>query len=165
MKLCTQPNPDDSISLYCDASTSWGIGITISDRYDRFRLLPDWDSAGSRSIGWAEFAALEILICSLRGYLGSKAFGNRHFLAYSDNKGVVGAWLKRSSKNVEQNAILNRVLRLLLKNRSFLSIRYVESAKNPADRPSRGLDLPNSTRTRFGHFPKELSNVLTRDAQ
>ena len=163
MTLCTQPTPDESIGLYCDASTSWGIGITIGNRFDRFKLLPDWNSTENRSIGWAEFVALEVLICSLRGYLGLEAFRNRHFLAYSDNKGVVGAWLKRSSRNVEQNTILNRILRLLLKNQSFLSIRYVESAKNPADAPSRGLDLPGSTRTRFGYFPRELSTLLARD--
>ena len=165
MNLCTEPSPDDCISLYCDASTSWGIGIVINNRFDRFKLRPGWDvcPSGTRRIGWAEFAAVEVLIHCLKSFLGKDKFKNRHFLLYSDNQTVIGGWLKRSSKNVEQNAVLNRVLRVLLKNQSFLTIRYVESSKNPADGPSRGLDLPGSTRTRFSPLPKELSELMTRD--
>jgi hypothetical protein len=76
MKLCTHPTPDKSLPLFCEASTSWGIGIVIGNRFDRFKLLPGWDSpsSGSRSIGWAEFAAVELLISSLQAYLGSERF-------------------------------------------------------------------------------------------
>jgi hypothetical protein len=104
MKLCTHPIPDEYLRLFCDASTSWGIGIVIDNRFDRFKLLPGWNSptSGNKSIGWAEFAAVELLVFSLRAYLGPERFKDRHFLVYSDNQGVVGAWLKRSSRKADQ---------------------------------------------------------------
>ena len=39
-KLCTQPIPDDSLRLFCDASSSWGIGVVMGHEYDHYQLDP-----------------------------------------------------------------------------------------------------------------------------
>jgi hypothetical protein len=162
MKLCTQPIPDDSFRVFVDASTSYGIGIVIGKEFDRFRLAADWRTAGgeSRDIGFAEFAAVELAVYFL---ISSFNISKRHLLVHSDNQGVVHAWAGRSSRNPSQNHVCARLLHLLSSHECFLTLVYMPSADNPADKPSRGIDLPGYRRRTFKGFPTGLRNLVLRD--
>jgi hypothetical protein len=161
MRLCTQPTPDDSFHIYCDASTSYGIGVIINGEFDAFQLSPDWRTSGPhpRDIGWAEFAAIELAVFF---FLKKYPLHDSHILIHTDNKGVLGAWNKRQSKSPAQNEVLSRILTMLLPIQCFLTLEYVKSADNPADLPSRGLPAVNATRTQFKSFPKMLAGLLKR---
>ena len=39
MQLCTTRTPDNSLGLFCDASSSYGIGIVIDGRYDSLKFV------------------------------------------------------------------------------------------------------------------------------
>jgi hypothetical protein len=164
MHLCTHPTPDDSYHIYCDASSSYGIGIIINGEFDAFKLSPDWRSSGPhpRDIGWAEFAAIELSIYFL---LKKYLLHDTHILIHTDNKGVLGAWNKRQSKSPAQNEVLSRILSMLLPRQCYLTLEYVKSADNPADLPSRGLPAANARRAQFKGFPKGLIGLLQRPNQ
>ena len=49
------------LGIYVDASTSWGIGIIIKDRWYAFQLTNQWKAPG-RDICWLEAIALELLV-------------------------------------------------------------------------------------------------------
>jgi len=164
LQLCTEKEPDDSLRLFSDASESWGICIVIGDEFDCFKLSDNWREShnGRRDIGWAEFAAVEILVNAVLASKRPSAFHNRHFSINCDNQGVIGAWVKRSSRNHDQNEVLGRILFLMLKNQCFLSFKFVDSASNPADGPSRGLDAPGARRRSFRGFPRNLAGLVHR---
>jgi hypothetical protein len=161
MQLCTTRTPDDSLGLFCDASSSYGIGIVIDGHYDSLKFLHGWHTAQEtpRDIGWAEALALELLITFL---FESRPLYNTHLLVHTDNTGVIGAWNKRSSRNEGTNTIIGRILRILLRNQCFLSLTYIESAANPADAPSRGAAAPGLTKKSFKGFPATYKDILYR---
>ena len=161
IQLCTMEKPDDSFGLYCDASTSFGIGIVIEGRAEAFRFKPGWDYVDgiARDIGYAEFVALHFLIFF---FFSSRKIRNHHIKAYSDNAGVVGAWKNRSSTNVAQNEVLGRILRILVSRQCFLTLEYVRSEENPTDAPSRGIFTDRAIKTAFRGFPAEYNDVISR---
>ena len=165
LDLCPQISPDPSITVYTDASSSWGIGVVINEVHDRFRLTDGWqrdgkpDSEPARDIGWAEFAAVELAVHAL---VKSFGYAHRFFRILCDNQGVVGAWNSRSSRNVDQNEVLGRTMSLLLSHRCFMVLEYVPSSCNLADGPSRGLPLPSHPRTTFQGFPSNLRGLMFR---
>jgi hypothetical protein len=161
IQLCTMAIPDDSFGLYCDASTSFGIGIVIERKAEAFKFKPGWQSAGdvSRDIGYAEFAALHFLLFF---FFSSRQIRNHHIKVHSDNAGVVGAWKNRSSRNPEQNEILGQILRMLIKRQCFMTLEYIRSADNPADAPSRGVFSEDAQKTTFRGFPAGYSDIVAR---
>jgi len=50
-------NPD----IWANASTSWGIGLIVSDHWASWQLKEGWKSNG-RDIGWVESIALEVAV-------------------------------------------------------------------------------------------------------
>lgn len=139
------PPPILPLQIFVDASTTWGIGILINDKWAAWQFLPNAFSS-TRSIGWAEMIAVELavsLLCSVHPR-------NSHFLIHSDNQGVIGAIDSSFSRGASQNASLSRLSATLLNHDSFISTTYVRSSSNPADPLSRGI-LPNiSSRLRTG---------------
>jgi len=161
MKLCRHTTPSNSFSLYSDASSSFGVGIIINREFDLFELSRGWQESGkgTRDIGWAEFVGVELTVYFV---LRTYDLYDMHLLINTDNQGVIGAWAKRSSHSTEQNEVLGRVICMLVSRSCFLSLRYVASAKNPADSASRGVAPLGYSRRKFPDFPEELVGLLHR---
>ena len=96
-------------------------------------MAEGWKTRG-RDIGWAEAIGFELLVRSLIGLKG----GSR-FIVYGDNQGVVEGWANGRSRNVETNSVFRRVHDVIETHQSSVVVRYVPSANNPADGPSRGI--------------------------
>ena len=125
-----------NIQAYSDASSSVGIGIVIGERWRAWRLLPGW-KAKQRDIGWAEAVGMELLVKTILQF--SPLSG---FQVYGDNNGVVEGWWTGRSRNEETNQVFRRIHKLLERHKAILSTRYVNTAQNPADHPSRGIYPP-----------------------
>lgn len=163
MRLCTERVPDDNLGVYADASTSWGIGIVINGEYDQFQLTRGWETSGEegrRDIGWAEFVAIELAVYFL---ISTYQIHQKHILIHSDNQGVVKAWKARASRSPEQNAVLLRIIHMLSKCQSFISLEYIPSECNPADAASRGGTPHGLQRRHFRSFPKSLIGLLSHN--
>ena len=121
---------------YSDASSTIGIGIVIGNRWRAWCLLPGWNKDG-RDIGWAEAVGMELLVRAIlqcHQLPGVKIFG--------DNNGVIEGWWTGRSRNAETNRVFRRVHKLLEDHDTVLTTRYVNTAHNPADGPSRGIYPP-----------------------
>jgi hypothetical protein len=69
--------------IYVDASTSWGIGLIISNLWHAFQLVNNWKIPG-HNICWLESIALELVIY----FLCQLHFTNIHMLIHSNNNMV-----------------------------------------------------------------------------
>ena len=154
-KPIPKPKPLINHAAYSDASSEVGIGITVGTRWQAWRLAPGWKSQG-RGILWAEAVGFELLtICLLK--VSSKG---DHLQVYGDNLGVVEGWWKKSSPNRPTNKVFRRILELSEKNDRTIYTRYVPSANNPADGPSRGIFPPLELRLDEFNIPCELRPFL-----
>lgn len=136
-----KPPPVLPLKIYVDASTSWGIGILINNKWAAFRISTSAFS-NKFAIGWAEMVAVELAV----SFLCSAHPRNSHFLLHSDNQGVIGAINSSFSRGASQNASLSRLCSTLLNHNSFLSTAYIRSQDNPADPISRGILPPLASR-------------------
>ena len=82
---CQKIDPD----IWVDASSSWGIGLCIGERWAAWRLLDGWRQ-GDRDIGWAESVALELAIM----WLIQHQFADCEVMVRGDNIGVIRAFNK-----------------------------------------------------------------------
>jgi hypothetical protein len=128
------PPPRSNQRIYVDASTSWGIGLVIDEKWFAWRLKPGWKADG-RDIGWAEMTAVELAIRALVA-LGHSG---QHVRLWSDNAGVVGALKNGCSRNSEQNRCLQRIVTLFTEHRIWPDIEWIATHLNLADKPSRGV--------------------------
>jgi len=122
-----------NVGGYSDASSTVGIGIVLGEQWRAWRLLPGWNKEG-RDIGWAEAVGMELLVQAILQHStlpGIKVFG--------DNNGVVEGWWAGRSRNSQTNRVFRRIHELLEERGTFLATRYVNTAQNPADGPSRGI--------------------------
>ena len=115
------------------------MAITVGERWRAWRLVPGWKSQG-RDIQWAEAIGFELLTICVYSLSGR----GDHIVVYGDNRGVVEGWWKRCSANRPTNHVFRRILQLLEDHDRSVHTRYVPSADNPADAPSRGRYPPRS---------------------
>jgi len=150
------PVPLTDLDAFSDASSGFGIGITIGNKWRAWCLLPGWKADG-RDIGWAEAVRFELLT----RFVLSSSSSSTHFKVYGDNKGVVEGWWKGRSRNRQTNTVFRRVHSILEDRECTIHTRYVPSKENPADKPSRGIYphpahlLPNLP------IPTELLDLIT----
>jgi hypothetical protein len=111
-----------------------GIGVVIGNRWRAWRLLPGWKQEG-RDIGWAEAIGMELLA----RYVFEHAPHGSHIKLWGDNNGVVEGWWRGRSANDAVNNVFRRIADYLHQREASAHTRYVESARNPADDPSRGI--------------------------
>jgi hypothetical protein len=132
-----EPRTPVDYKAYSDASSGFGVAVTIGPRWRAWRLAPGWKAQG-RDIQWAEAIGFELLV------IGLCTFSNEgeHITVYGDNRGVVEGWWKRSSRNLPTNRVFRRILKLSEDRNRTIYTKYVPSAKNPADAPSRGRYPP-----------------------
>lgn len=127
------PPPPLPIEVFVDASSSWGIGFIMDQKWLAFPLIHGW-KCDKRDIGWAEMVAVEL---ALRAVINA-GFHDCHFILRSDNSGVVGALKADMSRNSQQNAILRQILQLFHSFNIWLTVVWIPTKENPADAPSRG---------------------------
>ena len=134
----SRPIPGPAIvtdrNAFSDASSGFGIGIVIGDKWRAWRLVPGWKADG-RDIGWAEAVGFELLARTLC----AASEPGQHLRIFGDNKGVVEGWWKGRSRNWETNKVFRRIHDLADTHQCSFITRYVASRENPADGPSRGL--------------------------
>ena len=122
-------------NAFSDASSGFGIGIVISNKWRAWQLVPSWKTDG-RDIGWAEAVGFELLARALC----TTAKPGQHFRVFGDNKGVVKGWWKGRSRNWETNKVFRRIHDLADAHQCLFITRYVASRENPAD----GRTLPSN---------------------
>ena len=122
---------------FSDASSGFGIGIVIGDRWRAWQLIPGWKANG-RDIGWAEAIGFEFLVRSL----AATSLPGQAFRVFGDNRGVVEGWWRGRSRSWEVNKVFRRVHNVSNTHQCLFITRYVASGDNPADGPSRGLYPP-----------------------
>jgi len=79
---------------------------------------------------------------------------------YGDNRGVVEGWWKGRSRNRPTNTIFKRIHELSASSHCSILTRYVPSAHNPADGPSRGIYPPESLLLPPIPIPPPLQNFI-----
>jgi len=127
------PSQFTDSSAFSDASSGTGIAFLVGSKWKAWRLLPGWQPDG-RDIAWAKAVALELMARAVMAEHGS---AKAHKL-YCDNRVIVDGWPNGRSRNQHVNLVFRRLHDLSDEaNCSFLA-RYVPSALNPADGPSRG---------------------------
>src|SRR5258705_179303 len=103
-----QPWPFINIGAYSDASSGWGIAITVGEYWRAWRLVPGWKCKG-RDIGWAEAVSFKFLV---RHVIQITTAGAR-IKVYGNNIGVVEGWWTGRSQNKQVNEVFRRIHGLL----------------------------------------------------
>ena len=154
-KVILEPQRLVDYEAYSDASSGFGVAITIGPRWRAWRLAAGWKSQG-RDIQWAEAVGFELLtihICIL-----SKE--GEHVKVHGDNRGVVEGWWKGCSGNRPTNSVFRRIHKLSGDCNRFIHTRYIPNEQNPADAPSRGQYPPTALLIRGPPTPTELRPFL-----
>jgi hypothetical protein len=133
--VVTDPN------AFSDASSGMGIAVWIDGWWRAWRLIPGW-KADNRDIGWAEAVGFEFLVLSI--IQAQQPDPIPCFKVYGDNRGVVEGWWKGRSRNRATNSVFKRIHDSTESASCVVLTRYVPSAHNPADGPSRGRYPPRS---------------------
>lgn len=126
---------------FSDASSGVGIGVWIAGFWRAWRFRPGWRSGG-KDIQWAEAVGFELLSHTLLA--AQPALGGSHVWLYGDNTSVVEGWWNYRSRNAHVNRVFKRVHTFAAENHLDIHTRYVRSALNPADAPSRGIYGPTN---------------------
>ncbi|KAE8217468.1 hypothetical protein CF319_g8450 [Tilletia indica] len=142
------------LTVWVDASTEWGIGVIVGERWRAWRWIDGWKRDG-RGIGWGEAVALEL------GMRAAIAQGAKcaSITFRSDNQGVIACYKLGRSRNKQINTVLKRVVDLERDFKVRLDIAYIETDSNPADGPSRGV-LPTGPRLPNFKIPPPLAPYL-----
>lgn len=154
-RLIPLPVEVHDVRAYSDASSSTGIGITIGDRWRAWILDESWKTDG-RDISWAEAVGFELLAHAV-----ARIHPNiKHFRIYGDNQGVVEGWWNRRSRNPATNDVFRRIHILEAELGIRFYTRYVPSALNPADDPSRGVYPPRNLLLPPTHADRSISHLI-----
>ena len=132
--------------IFVNASTSWGIGLLADSHWAAWCLLPNWETCGC-GVGWAEGVALELAVY----WLVATSLHDADVTIQSDNLGVVSAFWKGHSHNLERDKSIGRITVALSCANLSLSPIFVSSVKNLADPLSHGCLGSNSS-----HIPKVI---------
>ena len=151
------PRPVEIVDVcaFSDASSGVGLAVVIGEKWRAWRLLPGWRDDG-RDIGWAEAVAMEFLVL----YVFGTAPVGSHIKLWGDNNGVVEGWWKGRSGNEFVNDVFKRLYTFLATREGTLHTRYIESASNPADKPSRGIYGPRAALLPRFAIPAHLRRFL-----
>jgi hypothetical protein len=141
------------IDLWVDASTDWGIGLVIGDKWNAWTLCDGWKGQG-RDIGWLKAITVESTMRTLLD-LG---WHNAAMLIHSDNQGVIGAFQHGRSCNFQVNLCIHRVKSIAMATNVSHILTYVESERNRADKTSHSEVRPSVPPFKL---PGELQAYIT----
>jgi hypothetical protein len=130
-----------NVNIWVDASSGWGIGLMVGERWRAWKLLPGWKADG-REIGWAEAVALEVAIRHIAGM----GVNHRQVKIHSDNQGSIGQYRKGKGANRHTNKCIRRAVSIMMKKGFDVELEWVRSADNRADALSRGVPHANAFR-------------------
>jgi len=143
------------LNAFSDASSGFGLAVTIGDRWRAWRLHKEW-KRDERDIGWAESVAFEMLIRILLTIDSSST----PLTVYGDNQGVVEAWRKGCSNNKPTNRSFRRIHTILASPPRRVFTKYIPSKRNPADGPSRGKYPPTELALPRVPIPSDIAHLI-----
>jgi hypothetical protein len=144
------------LSIWVDASKSWGIGIVIGDEWDTWKWCTPWHTEG-RNLGWAEAVAIELAA----QILFERGMPNASVLIRGDNQGVIGSYGCGRGRNLHVNLAVRRTEIIGTSSNLLYVLEYTESKRNKADHISRGELGPLSKQiSDYIQLPEELSPFL-----
>jgi len=120
--------PLQDLSLFVDASTSWGISIVMGASWAAFHLSPTWKIPG-QDICWLETVTIGLLIYLLE----QNRLCNCQLLIHSNNQGTIGAMSKGHSSNTHINLTIHQTYMALMDLFITPDITYIKSEANLAD--------------------------------
>ncbi len=120
-----------------DASTSFGIGITVGSFWAVWKWAENITVGPNQcfDIGWAEAVAVEL---ALHVAIDKEVLSSRHYLVRLDNTGVVSVLNKGRSRSHETNQVLKNIYTSLAKHNLRISAVCVPSRNNVTDALSCG---------------------------
>ncbi|EHS64023.1 uncharacterized protein PGTG_22040 [Puccinia graminis f. sp. tritici CRL 75-36-700-3] len=130
-----------------DASTSFGIGVLIGNRWSQFRLKETWrDSVPARGIAWLETVAIRLGVLMLLE-LGLVAQGS-NYIVWTDNTVTEATLTSKKSKDAFVNEEWKIIQAFLIEHQVDCTPKRVISKENRADALSRGIQSPHIKETR-----------------
>ncbi|KAE8228154.1 hypothetical protein CF326_g6926 [Tilletia indica] len=143
------------LEVYTDAS-DYALGVVLGGKALYIPLPPDYTFRPGINIGVGEAWAFELGIAA-----AVAAGASGHILVcHVDNQGVVFSVRRGRSRNNYVNEAIDRAAEFALSHNVELSIRYVRSADNLADAPSRA-DTSGYDPLVFPFFPHWHSILAT----
>jgi hypothetical protein len=135
-RMIRNPDPTE-IGWMGDASTSYGIGITIGRHWAQFQLTKYWDQGPEpkRDIAWLETVAIRLGILALKQL---KIRPGKTLIVWTDNTTTESVISKRKSRNPAVNEEWKAIQKLLVTEEIDIVSRRVTSQNNLADALSRG---------------------------
>lgn len=127
-----------------DASTDFGIGVIVGKVWAQFAWVEGWNTPTDRprrSIAWAETVAVRLGLLMCRRLL---PLAGRKLSCLSDNNTTNGAVANLRSRDFWVNHEWKIIQTMLVDLDCTVSLHYVKSADNEADKLSRGLDPSKS---------------------
>ena len=144
-------------NLHIDASSSYGLGFVIENKYAGWQLIAGWACDG-RDIGWAESVALELAIY----WLIQEGYQGMNITILSDNTGVIGAFSSGRSHNPARNPTIRHTTVAMIPTNISISPEYLTSSGNLADAVSRGATSGYNSRLNCAFpLPTDLAPWLT----
>jgi hypothetical protein len=145
------------VTIWVDASTSWGIGVIIGSKAASWK----WSSEVTgdyAQISFGEMVAIEVML------YGLVALGltSTRFRIFSDNQAVIGALNAGRYRNQTINQALQRIISTQIINDIDFDFVYVQSASNLADGLSRGLVEGSLSSLPAFELPGMLKELLIR---
>ncbi|EFP88162.1 uncharacterized protein PGTG_12609 [Puccinia graminis f. sp. tritici CRL 75-36-700-3] len=158
-RLCPASKPLE-VHWVGDASTSFGIGVLIGQRWTQLRLKEDWRIATPpRTIAWLETVAIRIGILMLRETRNNIKGSN--FIVYTDNTTTENVLASRKSKDHHSNEEWKIIQHLLISSELDLTPLRVVSKENVADGLSRGVRRPHEAVNRVWiNIPDDLQHFM-----
>ncbi|EHS63534.1 uncharacterized protein PGTG_22805 [Puccinia graminis f. sp. tritici CRL 75-36-700-3] len=135
-RMIRNPDPTE-IGWMGDASTSYGIGVTIGRYWAQFQLTKQWDKGPEprRDIAWLETVAIRLGLIALTQL---KIRPGKTIIVWTDNTSTESAITKRRAENPSVNEEWKMIQRLLVDMEIDIVSRRVKSENNVADALSRG---------------------------
>lgn len=143
-----------------DASTSFGIGVFIGEKWCQYSLIAGWETKSEvkRGIAWLETVAIRLGILMI---LQMKWPGGQRFNVWTDNTTCEEALRKRKLRDRSVNDEWKALQSLLIASQLDINPLRVTSEDNRADALSRGSQTSEieHNRVRF-ILPPDLSDFL-----